>query len=438
MRIHPKRITQRIIIILILFIAGHIFIKWNNISSENTAPYFKQLSGLRASQTVFIPTTIGITSSNITSVENGSAKIKHKILWPDKHYFNNDRIINQLNFKPNMSQSNSQVPLKTILLVTSRGHWNTQTFGQQTFLDQKCLVNTCALTKSREVISTADAVIIHQSSKIHWTKRPRDQIWILYMLESPENTVSLKPFGNVFNWTATYRHDSDIVTPYEKFVPYDENVKFLPQNKNYAVGKTKMVAWFASNCKTKNRRKEYALELAKYIHVDIYGHCGNLKCPKKDKDCLDVLNTDYKFYLSFENSNCRDYITEKFFINGLQHDVIPIVMGAAPEDYARAAPPHSFIHVDEFDSPEELAQYLHKLDKNDDLYNDYFRWKNTGTFINTYFWCRVCALLHETSRESQSYRDLEKWWRGDGVCIGKDNWRRKRRKSKYIVEDFLN
>ena len=30
-----------------------------------------------------------------------------------------------------------------------------------------------------------------------------------------------------------------------------------------------------------------------------------------------MLDSDYKFYLAFENSNCQDYITEKFFVNGL-------------------------------------------------------------------------------------------------------------------------
>ena len=63
---------------------------------------------------------------------------------------------------------------------------------------------------------------------------------------------------------------------------------------------------------------EYALELSKYINVDIYGPCGKFKCAKSEsKKCYGKLNTDYKFYLAFENSNCKDYITEKLYWNGL-------------------------------------------------------------------------------------------------------------------------
>lgn len=136
-------------------------------------------------------------------------------------------------------------------------------------------------------------------------------------------------------------------------------------------------------------------------------------------DCFESLDRDYKFYLAFENSNCVHYITEKFFVNGLGHNILPIVMGARPEDYEKAAPPRSYIHVDEFASPKELAEYLHVLDQNDELYNSYFKWKGTGEFINTYFWCRVCAMLHDEEglRQPQWYPNINKWWRTqDGVC----------------------
>lgn len=58
-----------------------------------------------------------------------------------------------------------------------------------------------------------------------------------------------------------------------------------------------------------------------------------------------------------------------------RHDVVPIAMGARPEDYARSSPDNSFIHVDDFAGPKQLAEYLHKLDQDDDLYNEYFKWK---------------------------------------------------------------
>lgn len=69
----------------------------------------------------------------------------------------------------------------------------------------------------------------------------------------------------------------------------------------------------------------YARELSKYIQVDIYGTCGTLRCPRSQSQaCFDMLDEDYKFYLAFENSNCKDYITEKFFVNGLGYDDVSL------------------------------------------------------------------------------------------------------------------
>ena len=83
----------------------------------------------------------------------------------------------------------------------------------------------------------------------------------------------------------------------------------------------------------------------------------------------------YKFYLSFENTNCMDYITEKFFTALRTKEVIPIALGgASPDDYARSAPPHSYIHVDEYPSVEALAQKLEYLSQNETAYKEYFWW----------------------------------------------------------------
>lgn len=143
--------------------------------------------------------------------------------------------------------------------------------------------------------------------------------------------------------------------------------------------------------------------------------------------CFEMLNRDYKFYLAFENSNCRSYITEKLYVNGLgrsrdDYNLVPIVMGGSREDYRRAAPPNSFIHVDDFASPAELAKYLRYLDGNDEAYNRYFDWKHprmTGEFINTFFWCRLCALLHaapERAKPGLSYKNIALWWAPESVC----------------------
>lgn len=64
------------------------------------------------------------------------------------------------------------------------------------------------------------------------------------------------------------------------------------------------------------------------FQVDIYGSCGSFKCSRNiPNKCFEILNRDYKFYLAFENSNCKDYITEKFFVNALNRNILPIVMG---------------------------------------------------------------------------------------------------------------
>ena len=61
-------------------------------------------------------------------------------------------------------------------------------------------------------------------------------------------------------------------------------------------------------------------ELRQHVPVDVYGECGKLGCPRDNQpQCDKTLSISYKFYLSFENSNCEHYVTEKFFHNALRY-----------------------------------------------------------------------------------------------------------------------
>ena len=98
-------------------------------------------------------------------------------------------------------------------------------------------------------------------------------------------------------------------------------------------------------------------------------------------------------------------------------DVVPIVMGAPKEDYLQVAPPNSFIHVDDYESPRDLANHLNDLMQNRTEYEQFYKWKGTGSFIDTRFWCRLCSMLHGIGDHVTWYNDIENWWNGPDVCM---------------------
>ena len=256
-----------------------------------------------------------------------SSRSVYTRLWPDKSRPYDDRIVQQMRFVPDNYIKRSTA-LKALpdqaekwtnakIIFAPAGFGNTPE-GQEKFLEDECPVHACVLTSEPQYQRRADVILLQNDFLLHQEKLPH-QVFMLWMLESPIHTGSLGVVRDQINWTASYRSDSTIVTPYEKFVHF-ANYTSLPAqaDRNYALGKTKKVAWFVSNCNAANQRMEYAKELSRYINVDIYGACGDLSCPRfKQQDCNDMLGQKYKFYLAFENSNCIHYITEKFYWNAL-------------------------------------------------------------------------------------------------------------------------
>ena len=125
---------------------------------------------------------------------------------------------------------------------------------------------------------------------------------------------------------------------------------------------------------------EYASRMASTgISLTLKGGCFS---QEGRQDLTDEMISSHKFYFSFENGfHCRYYITEKFWDMAFGHDTVPVVWGAPLNDVISVAPPNSFIHSDNFESPETLARYLDFLDRNDDEYRKYFAWSNRDHII---------------------------------------------------------
>ncbi len=207
--------------------------------------------------------------------------------------------------------------------------------GRDAFRKWGCPVWQCETSTNRTNVHDYDAVIFHMRGS--WNpndlpqRRSPQQRYVFWNLESAawRESLNTSTLGNFFNWTLTYRWDSDMVMPYG-YVRPTRNVPLHPsgnqlkqlmsdQKVNYAEGKTKMAAWFVSNCvdNVHSNRNEMVKLLQRYIQIDVYGACGTMTCPKEvgvdnsSEDCRDMAGKNYKFYMALENSLCNDYITEK-------------------------------------------------------------------------------------------------------------------------------
>ena len=149
----------------------------------------------------------------------------------------------------------------------------------------------------------------------HPPVKHKGQVFVAVEREAtPLVRIPLQNFEYVFNWTMSFRQDSDIFYPYGRIMGRTGT----PPEKDYSAiykKKKKGIVWFVSHCRTKSRREDYAKELSKYIDLDIVGQCGSDICPRHSDDCLEKFEEEYFFRFNFENTYHTDYVTEKLFEN---------------------------------------------------------------------------------------------------------------------------
>ncbi|XP_032240872.2 3-galactosyl-N-acetylglucosaminide 4-alpha-L-fucosyltransferase FUT3-like [Nematostella vectensis] len=280
--------------------------------------------------------------------------------------------------------------------------------------------NNCKLTYNKSEFSRSNVVLfrsrdmpsVPELRELSKT-RTSGQRWVFLTLENPHHTyIDLKRLNGLFNWSMTYRRDSDIFAPYGF---YKKLLHPVNTKANYAREKNKLIYWPVSNCG--KPRDNLARELMKYVPVDVFGACRShfpvnnrsLQCERFSDNCSNLMSS-YKFKLSFENRNCEDYITEKYW-EALNHENIPIVLGGANYDH-EVAVPGSYINVYDFPSVHALADYIKYLDNNDTAYNEYFSWRKSFTTKGnniSLMWCNLCDAM-EKQHEEKIIHDLDLFW----------------------------
>ncbi|XP_047202068.1 4-galactosyl-N-acetylglucosaminide 3-alpha-L-fucosyltransferase 9-like [Girardinichthys multiradiatus] len=272
-------------------------------------------------------------------------------------------------------------------------------------------IEGCFITADKNFYNKSDGIVIHHRdiagdlSNLPTSQRPPFQKWIWMNLESPSHSAQLAGINNLFNLTLNYRQDSDIQVPYGSIVAAETVEDFVPPSKN------KLVCWIVSNWNPEHVRVKYYNELYKHIEVHAYGHAFGEYIA--DKDYIPTM-ASCKFYLSFENSIHKDYITEKLYIP-LSIGTVPVVLGTSRQNYENFVQGDAFIHVDDFNSPKDLAEYLLLLDKNQELYLEYFKWRRHFKVNRAHFWaehtCQACDYLRR-HKEYRAFNNLNKWYWG--------------------------
>src|SRR5581483_6811186 len=98
-----------------------------------------------------------------------------------------------------------------------------------------CLSDNCLVTRDRRMFSHSRAVIFHLRD-INISDLPgnkslnhlSDQYWVLQSWEAPfylEDQEQFKAIEGEINWTMTYRHDSDIFSPYATIEKQDQLIE---------------------------------------------------------------------------------------------------------------------------------------------------------------------------------------------------------------------
>ncbi|KAK2153637.1 hypothetical protein LSH36_291g09027 [Paralvinella palmiformis] len=327
--------------------------------------------------------------------------------------------------------------LKTILLWTSfygSRTWDFDVLGTAPFKHELCNLR-CFATTDRKYLAEADVIVFNYADVDvgDWPENVTGSQLTVLVIEEPPTEVGVKlyQFENRIHFVMSYRRDSDIYAPYRMLKPVSQSVPaYRPRVPLNA--RNRSVVWISDQCSAPSEREKYVKELSRYIDVDIYGKCGARNCPQPNERCMSMIESTYKFYLAFEDSICKDYVTDHLF-QTLKWDVVPVVLGGADYEKEIKSGSPAVINAMDFANPKELAKYLKRLAFDESGYDRLFENKLKYRILDTNGaltggFCKLCNWLYGKPNPGLfSYRtDLTVWWHID-TC-----------KNDYITEQMRN
>ena len=229
---------------------------------------------------------------------------------------------------------------------------------------------------------------------------------MLMSMEGEEIYPSLKLSNRKKNHAiASTRFDSDIPMPYYSWT-WTQYMDEKPmgdawsqnhiQTAHIPFHKVKKAAVFiARNCGSRSNREGLVKSLMELMPVDSVSRCLHNFDLEDTSEKIPMMQK-YAMYFAFENQRVDDYITEKLW-DTFQAGVLPVYFGAP--NIKEHVPEHSIVHVDDFESHEELAQHLQEIMSNEELYNSYHAWRYKPlphwfvakyNFTHVHSECRVC------------------------------------------------
>ena len=213
--------------------------------------------------------------------------------------------------------------------------------------------------------------------------------------------LELEYLRNHFEGTATLNTMSEI--PW-LIIWHMDKIK----EREILLDKLPKISFVARNCNPMSERNHYVKIIDAKVGVVSLSSCmGNTQWPDcNGAPCSKVeAIRPYKIHLAFENGNSPGYVTEKIF-GAFEAGVLPVWMGT--RDVVKVVPYGSYIDVADFNTPDDVANYLKLVLENETLYNSYFEWKykpfdpeyvrnNRALWTDSVF-CRICHYVDTLQR----------------------------------------